>query len=146
MIDRAVPDREKLADDLLIGAQAIADEIGFRVTTVYVLAKEKRIPVFKLGGIICARRSQMEKALWAQPRGTGKKPRGAPAGKVLSCPFCDGPSHLEQDAAGEGVVVLHDGEPSCPIRGQYFPVRQWNGRAFRKIKDARVAKKLRAVS
>jgi hypothetical protein len=40
---------EKLADDLLFGAQAIADELGIDVRRTYYLLEQKLIPGTKLG-------------------------------------------------------------------------------------------------
>lgn len=51
---------ERLADDLLRGAEAIADYLfGDKSLRrkVYHLAETSRLPVFRLGSVLCARRS-----------------------------------------------------------------------------------------
>lgn len=51
---------EALADDLLRGAEAIADFLfGSKAERrkVYHLAETSRLPVFRLGSLLCARRS-----------------------------------------------------------------------------------------
>lgn len=55
-----------LANDMLIGAKAIADETGFKVRTVYRLAELGEIPTFKLGGTLAARRSELNEKLSAK--------------------------------------------------------------------------------
>ena len=52
-----------LADDVLIGAKAIADETGIKVRQVYRLAELGELPTFKLGGTLAARRSELQKRL-----------------------------------------------------------------------------------
>lgn len=52
-----------LADDVLIGAKAIADETGIKVRQVYRLAELGSIPTFKIGGTIAARRSELQRRL-----------------------------------------------------------------------------------
>jgi hypothetical protein len=51
---------EELADDLLRGADAIAEFIfGARGSRrkIYYLAESSHLPVFRLGAVLCARRS-----------------------------------------------------------------------------------------
>lgn len=55
-----------IADDVLIGAKAIADETGIKVRQVYRLAELGGIPTFKLGGTLAARRSELQQALSAK--------------------------------------------------------------------------------
>lgn len=54
------PQNERLADDLLEGAHQIAEFLfgnrGDR-RKVYHLAQTSRLPVFRLGAVLCARRS-----------------------------------------------------------------------------------------
>jgi hypothetical protein len=61
-MDTATPD--KLADDLLRGAEAIAEflygDAGQR-RKVYHLAETSRLPIFRLGSVLCARRSVLLK-------------------------------------------------------------------------------------
>lgn len=49
--------RPALADDLLQGADDIAKFMGLSRRQAYHLAAAGRIPVFKMGAIVCARRS-----------------------------------------------------------------------------------------
>jgi hypothetical protein len=76
-------EKNKLADDLLRGADQIADflfgEPGQR-RKVYYLAETSRLPVFRLGSKLCARRSVLiawiasqEKRGW-QSEGTSASP------------------------------------------------------------------------
>lgn len=55
---------DKLADDLLRGAEAIAEflygDAGQR-RKVYHLAETSRLPIFRLGSVLCARRSVLLK-------------------------------------------------------------------------------------
>lgn len=60
---------ETLADDLILGAPAIAKETGFKVRQVYNLAEKGLIPVFKVGASLAARRSQLNQALSATAEG-----------------------------------------------------------------------------
>lgn len=64
-----------LADDILEGADAIADFL-FRVTSddqrgrnrrkVYHLAESSRLPIFRLGSLLCARKSKLLDFIAAQ--------------------------------------------------------------------------------
>jgi excisionase family DNA binding protein len=45
--------------DLLSGAEAIAAYIGVRPRRIYHLAETRRIPVFRIGSTLCARRSTL---------------------------------------------------------------------------------------
>jgi hypothetical protein len=77
---KAPPD--KLADDLLRGADEIAEfifgERGSR-RKVYYLAECTRLPVFRLGSVLCARRSVLLNWIASQesrvkpPPDTGKR-------------------------------------------------------------------------
>lgn len=57
------PNTEKLADDLLEGAEQIADFVygnpGKR-RKIYHLAETSRFPIFRLGAVLCARKSKIE--------------------------------------------------------------------------------------
>lgn len=58
------------------------------------------------------------------------------------CPWCNGHSRLAANHAMPGnVVVIHEGEPHCPVRSGYFAVDQWNSRPS---SDARKALTLAA--
>lgn len=48
-----------LADDLLRGADEIAAFTGTKRRQVYHLAQTSRLPVFKIGSILCARKSRI---------------------------------------------------------------------------------------
>jgi len=60
-----------LSDDLLVGAQAIADHLGWSVRRVYHLADKGALPVNRLKaasdrwGLITARKSELDRALSA---------------------------------------------------------------------------------
>ena len=47
--------------DLLSGADAIAAFMGLKVRRVYHLAETERLPIFRLGATLCARRSTLLK-------------------------------------------------------------------------------------
>ena len=49
--------------DLLYGAHAIADFLGIKVRSAEHLIETKRIPYFKIGRTVCARRSRLIAAL-----------------------------------------------------------------------------------
>ena len=62
------PQPAALSDDLLWGAQAIADEIGLSLDQVYHLIRMKRLPVTKLGPkTIIASRKRLRRVLSANP-------------------------------------------------------------------------------
>jgi hypothetical protein len=52
----------RLADDLLVGAGPIAEELGVEVHAVYYLYKMKRLPIGKLGKNLIASRSKLRRA------------------------------------------------------------------------------------
>jgi hypothetical protein len=54
--------RERLADDLLIGGQAIADELGIALHDLYYIAKTKRLPIGRLGKNLIASRAKLRRA------------------------------------------------------------------------------------
>jgi hypothetical protein len=56
--DRALC-RYDLADDLLEGASEIAAFLGKSPRQVYHLTQTRRLPVFRLGSILCARKSRI---------------------------------------------------------------------------------------
>ncbi len=45
--------------DLLTGAEAIAEFVGVKARRIYHLAETRRLPVFRLGATICARKSTL---------------------------------------------------------------------------------------
>jgi excisionase family DNA binding protein len=48
--------------DLLYGANAIADFLGVKRSVVYHLIETRRLPSFKVGKVVCARRSTVTAA------------------------------------------------------------------------------------
>jgi hypothetical protein len=54
---------ENLSDDLLWGAQAIADFLGIKVDSIYYLVRMKRLPIGKLGSkTIIASKKRLRRA------------------------------------------------------------------------------------
>lgn len=49
-----------IRSDIIMGAKAIAKELGTTRQRVYRLAAQGRMPFFNMGGAVCARRSQLE--------------------------------------------------------------------------------------
>jgi predicted site-specific integrase-resolvase len=57
-------EEETLADDLLWGAQAVADFLGIKVDRVYYFIRTGRLPIAKLGGkTVIASKKQLKRAL-----------------------------------------------------------------------------------
>jgi hypothetical protein len=56
---------QRLAEDLLIGAPAIAAELGVTEAAVYHLHRMKRLPIGKLGKSLIAFRSKLRRAALA---------------------------------------------------------------------------------
>ena len=57
-------EKAALADDLIWGAGAIADELGVSIQSVYYLIRKRKIPVSKIGSkTIIASRRQLRRAL-----------------------------------------------------------------------------------
>lgn len=52
-----------LADDLLIGADAIAAELGMSKGTIYRLYRANLLPIGKLGKVLVASRSKLRQAV-----------------------------------------------------------------------------------
>jgi hypothetical protein len=52
----------RVADDILLGASAIADELGVNVRAVYLLKQTGRLPIRKLGKNLVASRTQLRRA------------------------------------------------------------------------------------
>lgn len=48
-----------LSDDLLDGAHEIAAFLGITSRRVYHLAQSRRLPVFRMGAKLCARKSRL---------------------------------------------------------------------------------------
>ena len=52
-------DTENQKADLLYGAGSIAEYLGLTEDAVYHLARQRRLPTFRMGRTICARRSTL---------------------------------------------------------------------------------------
>jgi excisionase family DNA binding protein len=50
------------APDLLYGAAKIAEYLGVKRSVVYHLVETGRVPSFKVGAVVCARRSKLNAA------------------------------------------------------------------------------------
>ncbi len=57
-----------LPDDILVGAAEIGPEIKSKPRRVYALVAKDKIPHFRLGDIICARKSTLRKWIEQQER------------------------------------------------------------------------------
>jgi len=57
--------QERIADDLLIGAAAIAEELGITPMQVYHWARLKRLPIGRIGKNLIASRRQLQRAFAA---------------------------------------------------------------------------------
>lgn len=57
---------DNIKDELLVGAKAIADFTGFGARTVYHLAATRTLPTFKIGDLVCARKSKILAFIEAQ--------------------------------------------------------------------------------
>ena len=55
--------KQRLADDLLTGAAAIAEELGTTRRQVYHLAKTKRVPIGRWGRILVASKKELRRAV-----------------------------------------------------------------------------------
>jgi hypothetical protein len=58
-------DKDKLADDLMIGAPMIANFLGISVPALYHLKRKKRLPIGKLGKNLFASRAKLRRAAQA---------------------------------------------------------------------------------
>ena len=54
---------ENQGPDLLYGCPRIAEHLGLTEDQIYHLARMKRIPTFKVGRTLCARRSTLAAAI-----------------------------------------------------------------------------------
>ena len=52
-------ENDNLADDLLVGVTAISEFTGMKPRTLYHLAAKRAIPTFKMGDLVCARKSKL---------------------------------------------------------------------------------------
>ncbi len=59
------PNTETLAADILRGARAIGEYTGLPTRQVFYLVEKNELPVFRLGKIICARKSELRRELSA---------------------------------------------------------------------------------
>jgi hypothetical protein len=53
---------ERIADDLLVGASKIAEELGVSTRAVYHIVRTKRLPIGKLGKNLAASRRRLRRA------------------------------------------------------------------------------------
>jgi excisionase family DNA binding protein len=56
-------DTTELAGDLLYGVPRIAEYLGLTPAAVYHLVASKRLPAFRVGKIICARKTTIAAAI-----------------------------------------------------------------------------------
>lgn len=56
---------ERLADDLIVGAPAIARELGIKTHAVYYIYAKRRLPIGKLGKNLIASRNKLRRAALA---------------------------------------------------------------------------------
>ena len=59
------PVEERLADDLLVGAGPISDELGCKEHQVYYIKNKKHLPIGKLGKFLVASRRKLRRAVAA---------------------------------------------------------------------------------
>ncbi|RWB89249.1 MAG: DNA-binding protein [Mesorhizobium sp.] len=59
-------DNQPLAADILRGAAAIADFLGFERRAVYHAVSKGSLPTFRIGEVVCARRSTLTNWIEAQ--------------------------------------------------------------------------------
>ena len=64
-LEQSPSQAERLADDLLVGAPAIAAELGITLDAVYYIAKMKRLPIGRLGKNLIASRRKLRRAAHA---------------------------------------------------------------------------------
>lgn len=57
---------QTLAEDILIGAEAISKFVGFPARTIYHLCSKGAFPHFRAGDLLCARKSTILKWVEAQ--------------------------------------------------------------------------------
>ena len=50
---------QRIADDLLQGAGAIAEFTGLPERRIYAMTSKQKIPTFRIGGTLCARKSRL---------------------------------------------------------------------------------------
>jgi hypothetical protein len=76
----AIPHEQPLADDILRGADAIAEFLfGNRASRrkVYYLAECTKLPIFRLGSVLCARRSILVRWIEGQENRVNLKTAGS---------------------------------------------------------------------
>ena len=54
-----------MSDDLLTGADAIAEFLGWNRRRIYHAAATRHLPIRRVGGLLVARKSELERALSA---------------------------------------------------------------------------------
>ncbi len=72
-------DEVNLKDDMLVGAEAMSDFIGISRRQVYAWVLSGNLPTFRVGNLICARRSTLLKWISTQEgQSPGERTRGRP--------------------------------------------------------------------
>ncbi len=66
-------DNISLADDILRGADDIAAFLGLAPRAIYHAASRAKLPVFRIGAVICARKSTLMAWISEQERGGGAR-------------------------------------------------------------------------
>jgi excisionase family DNA binding protein len=64
---RPEPAPGTIGADLLLGVDAIAEHLGVSKRTALHLSRTRRLPVFRLGRTVAARKSELDLALRATP-------------------------------------------------------------------------------
>ena len=62
-MEKTEPTKEPLRDDLLFGAQAIAEELGVTKQIVYHYVRTKRLPIGRIGKNLIASRTKLRRAI-----------------------------------------------------------------------------------
>jgi hypothetical protein len=65
MNDTAADKADRLADDMLVGAPAIAEYLGVNEKAVYYMHRKKRLPIGKLGKNLIASKRKLQRAIAA---------------------------------------------------------------------------------
>lgn len=64
--------KERIADDMILGGPAIAEELGITEDQLHNWIKNGRIPVGRIGRSLIARRSELQRAI---AKLTSERPR-----------------------------------------------------------------------
>ena len=58
-----------LADDMIVGALAIADHLGLTRRQIYAHVERGHLPAFRIGALLCVRKSTLERWIESQEAG-----------------------------------------------------------------------------